>query len=213
MFLEAGIPDPSSQLCFLLFFHAGDFLCSFFLSVLSGFWKHRRWSCEVLKTLLWCHWAVEVPKAQTRRRSRWPPRLVLVPAMPISTERNDSTDSAPLCLKYQLLALVIRTSVILTMYLLGQKLGPGLNRSGKAAVLCSRYDASAGNWICYRVPRVVDNIESDHLPWVFTEVNFREDDDGSISEERSDLHLRKENGEDKIQSFQSVSLKHLLQTP
>lgn len=138
---------------------------------------------------------MEVPKVQTDQRSQWPPMLVLVPAMPcpISTGRDDGTDSAPLCVKYQLLGLVIRMSIILDMHLLDQKLGPGLNGTGKATVLCSRYDASIGNWVCYRVPQVVNNIESDHLSWVFTKVNFREDDDGSISEERSVLHLWKEN--------------------
>lgn len=195
MFLETGIPDPPSQLCVLLFFHVGDFLCSFYLLLLSDFWKHKDVAVRFYKTLLWCHWAMEVPKVQTDQRSQWPPILVLVPAMPcpISTGRDDGTDSAPLCVKYQLLGLVIRTSIILDMHLLDQKLGLGLNGTGKATVLCSHYDASIRNWVCYHVPQVVNNIESDHLPWVFTKVNFREDDDGSISEERSVLHLWKEN--------------------
>lgn len=68
-------------------------------------------------------------------------------------------------MKYQLLGLVIRTSVTLNMYLLDQKLEPSLNRTGKAIgfiVLSSRYTASIGNCVCYRFPQVVDRIESDH---------------------------------------------------
>lgn len=93
-------------------------------------------------------------------------------------------------MKYQLLGLVIRTSVILHMYVLDQKLEPSLNRMGKAigfTGVYSHYTASIGKSVCYRFPQVVDRTESDRACWVFAEVNFGQDNDGSISEERSDL--------------------------
>jgi len=68
-------------------------------------------------------------------------------------------------MKYELLGLVIRTSVILNMCLLDQKLEPRLNRTGKAVgftVLYSHCTASVGNGVRYNFPQVVDRIESDH---------------------------------------------------
>lgn len=121
-------------------------------------------------------------------------------------------------MKYQLLGLVIRTSVILNMYLLDQKLERSLNRMGKAigfTGVYSPYTASIGNWVCYRFPQVVDRTESDRACWVFAEVNFGKIMMGAFLKKGVTFSASalERNGQDKIQTFQSIRLKHLLQTP